>query len=95
MSRDDGFVTNKISLSLSNLAKCMVVLILYLLFVSLLLFCSNVHFAGSSGEKKSGLYRYCWPGVVTAVSQSHKIVWGISIAEESLKLLPNHPLQCL
>ena len=49
----------------------------------------------SSGEKKSGLYRYCWPGVVTAVSQSHKIVWGISIAEESLKLLPNHPLQCL
>ena len=33
--------------------------------------------------------------LVTAVSQSHKIVWGISIAEESLKLLPNHPLQCL
>ena len=94
MSRDDGFVTNKISLSLSNLAKCMVVLILSTFFF-ISLFCSNVHFAGSSGEKKSGLYRYCWPGVVTAVSQSHKIVWGISIAEESLKLLPNHPLQCL
>ena len=93
MSRDDGFVTNKISLSLSNLAKCMVVLILYLLFVSLLF--AQMFILLSSGEKKSGLYRYCWPGVVTAVSQSHKIVWGISIAEESLKLLPNHPLQCL
>ena len=93
MSRDDGFVTNKISLSLSNLAKCMVVLILYLLLVSHLF--AQMFILPSSGEKKSGLYRYCWPGVVTAVSQSHKIVWGISIAEESLKLLPNHPLQCL
>ena len=94
MSRDDECVINKISLSLSYLAKQTVLLILYPLLVSLL-FAQMFILPGSSGEKKSGLYRYCWPGVVTAVSQSHKIVWGISIAEESLKLLPNHPLQCL